>query len=77
MKNKRNVKSDKETQKHNKEVVERLLKISNEMDEMYRRNPPESYLIVSQKWVDETCKKWDCTEDELRDFFSGKTEFTK
>ena len=68
MKNKRNVKSK-------EEVVSKLLKASNEIHKhnLGRANQ----LIVSQKWIDETCKKWDCTEDELRDFFSGKTEFPK
>ena len=75
MKNKRKPKSKDEIQKRNKEVVERLLKASNEI---HKRNLNNSnQLIVSQKWIDETCKNWDCTEDELRDMFSGKTEFPK
>ncbi len=56
-------------------MVERLLKVSNET---HKRNlNSANRIIVSQKWVDETCKNWDCTEDELRDMFSGKTEFPK
>ena len=58
-----------------KELIGRLLKYSNEI---HKRNlGSANRLLVSQKWVDETCKAWDCTEDELRDFFSGKTEFPK
>lgn len=63
--------------KNNKDLASKLLKASNEIHTYNLRNPPGNQLIVSQRWVDETCKLWDCTEDELIDFFSGKKEFPK
>tara|TARA_R110002020_G_scaffold23837_3_gene79023 strand:+ start:291 stop:485 length:195 start_codon:yes stop_codon:yes gene_type:complete len=58
--------------KHNrKEVFDKAQEYIKKLNENTLRNPPGSHLIVSQKWVDEVCEKWECTEEELKHILSG------
>lgn len=61
---------------NSRELITKLLEATNKAHDKTIEGSGQ-YLHVSQLWVDKICENWDCTEDELRDMFSGKKPFPK